>query len=78
MSDASDASGLFADAGEQVPRGLRVLAAAQNLGALRSTHRPTSRLARFAARQGRIYVFDQGFVIGVPGGGFALLRNGEY
>ena len=48
--------------GEKVPNQLRILAAQENLGNLRSVHRPTSWLGRISVR-GRFFVFDQGFVL---------------
>jgi hypothetical protein len=48
--------------GEKVPNRLRILAAQENLGSLRSVHRPSSRLGRISVR-GRFFVFDQGLVL---------------
>jgi hypothetical protein len=48
--------------GEKVPNQLRILAAQENLGNLRSVHRPTGWLGRIQAR-GRFFVFDQGIVL---------------
>jgi hypothetical protein len=57
-----------------VPSGLRDLAAAEKPGALRSVHRLTSWL-KF--RQGRIYLYDQGFVLR-QAHGFQPFRFGQY
>jgi hypothetical protein len=46
-----------------VPNQLRILAAQENLGTLRSVHRPTSWLSKIQFRQGRYFVFDQGIVL---------------
>ncbi|HWG25157.1 hypothetical protein [Actinospica sp.] len=48
--------------GEKVPNQLRILAAQENLGTLRSVHRPTTWLGRITVR-GRFFVFDQGVVL---------------
>ena len=48
--------------GEKVPNQLRILAAQENLGTLRSVHRPNSWLGRISVR-GRFFVFDQGIVL---------------
>ena len=49
--------------GEKVPNQLRILAMQENLGNLRSVHRPTSWLGKIQFRQGRYFVFDQGVVL---------------
>ena len=54
--------------GEKVPNQLRILAAQQNLGTLRSVHRPTSWLSRIQNRRGRYFVFDQGIVLDLRNG----------
>ena len=69
-----DLPSLGADCAEPVPKRLRVLAAAENLGTLRSVHRPTSRFTRIQFRDGRIYLFDQGFVLGQANGTLLLFR----
>lgn len=49
--------------GEKVPNQLRILAAQENLGTLRSVHRPVGWLGKIQFRQGRYFVFDQGIVL---------------
>jgi hypothetical protein len=61
-----------------VPRALRVLASAENLGVLRSVHQPSSWLTGLQYRQGRIYLFDQGFVLGQGAANFQLFRWGRF
>jgi len=71
MSDLPD---LPAEPAEPVPHQLRLLASAENLGTLHSVHQPTSWLAKAQSGQGRIYRYDQGFVLGQAAGGLALFR----
>lgn len=74
MSDVPDSpAGLDA-----VPRALRVLASAENLGVLRSVHEPSSWLTGLQYRQGRIYLFDQGFVLAQGTTSFQLFRWGRF
>ena len=70
-------SSLPADPGEAIPTRLRILASAQNLGVLRSVHRPTSWLAKRRFPHGRIYLYDQGFVLGQADGSSLLLFRWE-
>lgn len=49
--------------GEKVPNQLRILAAQENLGTLRSVHRPVSRLGKIRLGNGRFFAFDQGVVL---------------
>ena len=49
--------------GEKVPPQVRILAAGENLGTLRSAHRPSHWLGRVQFRSGRVYVFDRGLVL---------------
>lgn len=73
----SDLPGLPVEPAEPVPAQLRILAMMQNLGTLHSIHRPASRLANLQYRNGRIYLFDQGFVLGLPGDRLGLFRWGQ-
>ena len=73
----SDLPGLPAEPAEPVPAQLRILASVQNLGTLRSVHRPASWLTNLQYRNGRIYLFDQGFVLGLAGGRLGLFRWGQ-
>lgn len=68
MSDA------VAGPGEPVPNELRILASSENLGALRSVHRPATAIARFALKQGRVYLYERGFVLSNGRGGLGLYR----
>lgn len=71
-------AGLAAESGEPVPTRLRILAAAENLGVLRSMHHPTSWLAKRQFPHGRIYLYDRGFVIGqADGSALRLFRWGQ-
>jgi hypothetical protein len=74
----SDLPGLSADPVEPIPNQLRILASAENLGVLRSVHQPTSWFTRIQFRDGRIYLFDQGFVLGTAKGGLRLFRWGQF
>lgn len=75
MSELPD---LSAGPSEPVPAQVRMLAAVENLGTLRSVHQPSSWFTRLQFRQGRIYLFDQGFVLGqAQGGRLALFRWGQ-
>lgn len=75
MSDVPDSpAGLDAP----VPRALRVLATAENLGVLRSVHQPSSWLTGLQYRAGRIYLFDQGFVLGQGTANLQLFRWGGF
>jgi hypothetical protein len=59
--------------GEKVPNQLRILAAQENLGTLRSVHRPTSWLGKIQFRQGRYFVFDQGVALDQGNGARLML-----
>ena len=59
---------------EPVPNQLRILAAQENLGNLVSIHRPATRLARFALKASRVYLYDQGFVLSNGRGALGLFR----
>ena len=74
----SDLPGLPAGAVEAVPVPLRILASSQNLGTLRSVHRPASRFTALQFRQGRIYLSDQGFVLAQAKGKMLLFRRGQF
>lgn len=64
---------------EPVPAKVRMLATFENLGTLRSIHQPTSWFTRLQFRQGRIYLFDQGFVLGqAQGARLSLFRWGQF
>lgn len=64
--------------GEKVPPQVRILAATENLGALRSVHRPEGWLAKVQFRGGRVYLFDQGLVIAHrDGAALRLFRAGQ-
>jgi hypothetical protein len=73
-----DLPGLGADSVEPVPKRLRILAAAENLGTLRSVHRPASWFTKIQFRDGRIYLYDQGFVLGQANGTLRLFRWGQF
>jgi len=75
MSEMSDSP---ADPAAPVPRALRVLASAENLGVLRSVHQPSSWLTGLQYRQGRIYLFDQGFVLAQGTANLQLFRRGRF
>ena len=63
--------------GEKVPNQLRILAAQENLGNLRSVHRPTTWLGKIQFRRGRYFVFDQGVVLDQRNGArLTLFRAG--
>ncbi|HEY3871399.1 MAG TPA: hypothetical protein VGM10_23765 [Actinocrinis sp.] len=71
-------SGLAADSGEPIPTRLRILAAAENLGVLRSVHHPVSWLAKRQFPHSRIYLYDHGFVLGhADGSALRLFRWGQ-
>ena len=72
MNDVPAGGGF--DPGEPVPNQLRILAATENLGTLRSVHRPATRLGRFAMRSARVYRFDRAVVLGNGRGSFGLYR----
>lgn len=74
LPDMSDLTGLPPAQSEPVPARLRMLASVENLGALRSVHRPASWFTRLQYRNGRIYLFDQGFVFSPLPGAFQLFR----
>lgn len=57
---------------EPVPNELRILASMESLGTLRSVHRPATRLARFALKSARVYLYDQGVVVSNGRGGLGL------
>ena len=59
---------------EPVPHELRILASEENLGELRSVHRPASFGARIAFRRSRVYLYSNGFVLANPRGGLGLFR----
>ena len=67
MSDDSPLS-------EPVPNEVRILAAGENLGALRSIHRPRTAMARLALKESRIYVYEQAVVISNGRGALGLYR----
>lgn len=60
--------------GEKVPNQLRILAMQENLGNLRSVHRPATRIARLALKEARIYLFDKGVVVANGRGAMGLFR----
>jgi hypothetical protein len=60
--------------GEPLPNELRILASTENLGALRSVHRPATRMARFALKNARVYRYDLGVVLSNGRGGLGLYR----
>lgn len=60
--------------GEKVPNQLRILAAHENLGRLISVHRSSTRLARIALKEARVYLYDKGFVVADGRGGTGLFR----
>jgi hypothetical protein len=72
----SDLAGLPLES-EPVPKALRVLAMAENLGVLRSVHEPKSLLTRLQFRKSKIYVYDAGLVLSLPNGGLRLFRWGQ-
>ena len=74
----SDLLGLPEDPVEPVPKQVRILASVENLGTLRSVHQPTSWFTRIQFKQGRIYLFDQGFVLGQANGALRLFRWGQF
>jgi hypothetical protein len=59
---------------EPVPGELRILASEENLGELRSVHRPATFLARLAFRRSRIYLYRNGFVLANARGRLGLFR----
>lgn len=59
---------------EPVPNELRILASEENLGELRSVHRPASFPARMAFRRSRVYLYRNGFVLANSRGGLGLFR----
>lgn len=61
-----------------MPRALRVLAGAQNLGVLRSVHQPSSWPTGPQYRAGRISLFDQGFVLVQGAANLRLFRRGRF
>jgi len=60
--------------GEPVPHDLRIMAAEENLGELRSVHRPASFMARVALRRSRIYLYRNGIVLANGRGNLGLFR----
>lgn len=70
----SDLGGLT----EPVPNQVRILASQENLGTLRSAHRPSTWLSKIQFRKGRIFVFDQGVVLSRKDGArLQLFRVGQ-
>lgn len=64
--------------GEKVPPQVRILASAENLGALRSVHRAANWLGKLQFRGARVYVFDQGVVLSYRNGAsLRLFRVGR-
>ena len=59
---------------EPVPNEVRILASDENLGRLRSVHRPDTFLARAALKQARVYLFDRGILLANGRGGLGLYR----
>jgi hypothetical protein len=70
--ELSGPSGL--EAGEKVPNEVRILASGENLGELRSVHRPATLLARYALKSARVYRFDNGLVLANGRGALGLYR----
>jgi hypothetical protein len=59
---------------EPVPNEVRILASGENLGALRSVHRPDTFLARVALKQARVFLFERGILLSNGRGGLGLYR----
>jgi hypothetical protein len=59
---------------EPVPNEVRILASGENLGRLRSVHRPDTFLARVALKQARVYLYDSGILLSNGRGGVGLYR----
>jgi hypothetical protein len=59
---------------EPVPNDLRIMASGENLGELRSVHRPASFMARMALRRSRIYLYRNGIVLVNGRGNLGLFR----
>ena len=59
---------------EPVPNEVRILASGENLGRLRSVHRPDTFLARAALKQARVYLFERGILLTNGRGGLGLYR----
>ena len=57
---------------EPVPNEVRILAAGENLGALRSVHRPGTWAARLAFKTARIYLYERAVVISNGRGALGL------
>jgi hypothetical protein len=77
MSDPSDPSDPTGPT-EPVPASLRILASGENLGALRSVHRPAGPVGRIRFRSARLYLFDHGLVLCLGDGArLTLFRVGR-
>jgi hypothetical protein len=59
---------------EPIPNEVRIQASTENLGALRSVHRPDTFLARIALKQARVYLFERGILLSNGRGGLGLYR----
>ena len=59
---------------EPVPNEVRILAAGENLGALRSVHLPRTWAARLALKESRIYLYEHAVVISNGRGALGLYR----
>jgi hypothetical protein len=68
MSEGTD------EPNEPVPAELRILASTENLGELRSVHRPESFMARVALRRSRVFLYGNGFVLVNGRGHLGLFR----
>jgi hypothetical protein len=75
----SELSGLpavpgLAGPGEPVPNELRILASQENLGGLKSVHRPATRIAKLTLKQARVFLYERGLVLADGHGSFGLFR----
>jgi hypothetical protein len=73
MSDLSGLPGLSGPS-EPVPNELRILASQENLGGLKSVHRPATRIAKLTLKQARVFLYDQGLVLWDGHGSLGLFR----
>ena len=73
MSDPTPMSEL-AGPSEPVPNEVRIFASGENLGRLRSVHRPDTFLARVALKQARVYLYEHGILLSNGRGGLGLYR----
>ena len=75
----SDLSGLpgpvgVSGPGEPVPNELRILASQENLGGLKSVHRPATRIAKLTLKQARVFLYEHGLVLSDGHGSLGLFR----